>query len=232
MDRGLVGFLVLYTLLMTACYSLIPYKTPWCLLGFFHGMILLAGAGALHVAQAFRRPQWRGIAIVLLVAAGAHLGWQAYAASFHYEADPRNPYVYAHTGTDVFGIVRRVEALAGAHPDGNSMPVQIISSENLWPLPWYLRRLTGVRWSTAVLDRVPSAPLILITPDMETALTRKLYELPPPGQRELYMNIFDRRIQLRPGVEVCGYAAKSLWDEYLETGVRKQKPEVGSRKPE
>jgi hypothetical protein len=60
------------------------------------------------------------------------------------------------------------------------------------------------------------APLILATPDMEPALVRKLYELPPPGQRELYMNIFERPVELRPQVEIRGYAAKSLWDEYRQ----------------
>jgi hypothetical protein len=49
---------------------------------------------------------------------------------------------------------------------------------------------------------------------MEPALIRKLYELPPPGQREMYMSIFDRYIELRPQVELRGYASKSLWDEY------------------
>jgi hypothetical protein len=50
--------------------------------------------------------------------------------------------------------------------------------------------------------------------DLEPALIRKLYELPPPGQREMYMSIFDRYVELRPQVELRGYASKSLWDEY------------------
>ncbi|MDZ7346546.1 MAG: TIGR03663 family protein [candidate division KSB1 bacterium] len=38
-------FLCLYTLVLTAIYSLIPYKTPWSMLGFLHGWILLAAIG-------------------------------------------------------------------------------------------------------------------------------------------------------------------------------------------
>jgi hypothetical protein len=30
------------------------------------------------------------------------------------------------------------------------------------------------------------------------------------------MNIFDARVELRPQVEVRGYASKSLWDEYRQ----------------
>ena len=66
------------------------------------------------------------------------------------------------------------------------------------------------------MRRRANAPLILVTPDMEEALVRRLYELPPPGQRELYVNIFDREIDLRPQVEVRGYAAKALWDDARE----------------
>ena len=124
--------------------------------------------------------------------------------------------MYAHTGKDVFVIAGRVEGIARAHPLGHSMPIQIISRENLWPLPWYLRRFSAVRWWNGVSPQAASAPLILASPDMEPALARKLYELPPPGQRELYMNIFDRPVELRPGVELHGYAAKTLWDDYLQ----------------
>jgi hypothetical protein len=55
--------------------------------------------------------------------------------------------------------------------------------------------------------------VILATPDMEPALLHRIYEVPPPGQREMYVNMFDRPVDLRPGLEIRGYVAKSLWDE-------------------
>ena len=39
---------------MLVVYSAIPYKTPWCLLGFLHGMILLAGVGAVVLVRSAR----------------------------------------------------------------------------------------------------------------------------------------------------------------------------------
>jgi predicted membrane-bound mannosyltransferase len=215
-DKSMLRFLAFYTVLMVVIYSLIPYKTPWCLLGFLHGMVLLAGAGAVRLLSLSRHGAVRSLILALLVAATLHLGRQAWAASFPFDSDPRNPYVYAHTGKDVFAIAGRVESIARAHPLGLSMPIQIISRENLWPLPWYLRRFIAVRWWNGVSPQAASAPLILASPDVEPALARKLYELPPPGERELYMNIFDRHVELRPGVELRGYAAKTLWDDYLQ----------------
>jgi uncharacterized protein (TIGR03663 family) len=228
MNPKVSRFLVIYTLLMVVFYSLIPYKAPWNLLGFLHGMILLAGMGAVSLLRVLRKPAARGAVVALLLAAMLHLGWQAWACSFRYEADPCNPWVYAHTGKDVYTIVRQLEGLARAHPAKLATPIQIISRENLWPLPWYLRRFTAVGWWNGVSDSAPSAPVILITPDMEPALIRKLYELPPPGQREMYMSIFDRYVELRPQVELRAYASKSLWDEYqrLEPGSAAPSPGI------
>ena len=213
-DSRALRFLGFYTLLMLVAYSAIPYKTPWCLLGFLHGMILLAGAGAVALVRAFRGAGARAFAGLLLAAATAHLGYQAWSGSFRFAADPRNPYVYAHTGTDVFLVVDRLKDLARAHPDGLAMPVQVITRENVWPLPFYLRGFSGVAWWTGVSEAAPSAPVILATPDMEPALVRKLYDLPPPGERELYVSAFDRPVALRPGVELRGYATRTLWDEF------------------
>jgi hypothetical protein len=222
-------FLGFYTLLMLVTYSAIPYKTPWCLLGFLHGMILLAGPGAVFVVRSFRGAALRAVIGVLLVGAAAHLGWQAFLGSFRFAADPRNPYVYAHTGTDVFEIVGRLKDLARAHPDGSSMPVQIISRENLWPLPFYLRGLSRIAWWNGVSESAPNAPVILVAPDMEPALVRKLYDLPPPGERELYVSIFERPVELRPRVELRGYAANGLWEDYRRLQAEPKAPAAGRR---
>ncbi len=230
-DPKVLRFLSLYTLLLVVAYAAIPYKTPWNLLAFLHGMILLAGVGAVWLVRAVRGPAARAVISMVLVAAAAHLAWQAFAGSFRFAADPRNPYVYAHTGTDVFPIVGRLKELARAHPDGSSMPLQIISRENLWPLPWYLRGLSGVGWWNGVSDEAENAPVIVVTPEMEAALVRKLYDLPPPGERELYMSIFEEPVELRPQVELRGYAAKTLWDDFRRLDVHLPAPPPPAPRP-
>jgi predicted membrane-bound mannosyltransferase len=145
------------------------------------------------------------VAILLLYA-------QAWMASMPHASDPRNPWAYAHTGAAVFTIRDRVEAFArtaGGPPNG---AIDVYSRENLWPLPWYLRRLPNIRWWRQVAVPGRAAPIILVSPAMEPDLVRKLYEGPPPGERELYMNMFPGYVELRPQVEIRGYVAKSLWD--------------------
>jgi uncharacterized protein (TIGR03663 family) len=215
-DSRAVRFLVFYSLIMIAVYSAIPYKTPWCLLGFLHGLILLAGTGAAYLLRAPRTLAVRGLVSGILFAALIQLAWQAFSGSFRLAADPRNPYVYAHTGPDVFPIIERLEQVARAHPDGAAMPIQIVSRENLWPLPFYLRGFSGVEWWRGFSDEALNAPVIVITPEMEEALVRKLYDVPPPGEKELYVRLFERPMQLRPQVELRGYAASSLWNDFRQ----------------
>jgi hypothetical protein len=211
-------FIAFYTMFLLAVYSLIPYKVPWNVLGFLHGEILLAGAGVACLAGHCRTRVPAIILAGLLGAGVAHLGWLAWLSSTRYAADPCNPWVYAHTGTDVFRIAARMEELAAVYPGGFALPVQIVSRENLWPLPWYLRRFTRVSWWNGVSATAPNAPVILATPDMEPAIETRLYEQPPPGQREMYMNLFERYAELRPRVEIRGYIVKPLWDDWRQRG--------------
>jgi uncharacterized protein (TIGR03663 family) len=211
-NRSFARVIAIYTLLMMTAYSLIPYKAPWNLLGFWHGAILMAGLGAAALLDANRGRLFQAVLGILLVAGTLHLGWQAWSASTRYSSDPRNPWVYGHTGPDIYRVARALDVLAAAYPGGHTLPISIISRENLWPLPWYLRRFSAVRWWNGVSDTEPVTPVILLTPDMEPALARRLYELTPTGEREMYLSMFDRYTELRPQVELRGYVVKSLWE--------------------
>ena len=209
---GVARFLAIYTALMIAIYSALPYKVPWNALGFLHGMILLAG-----IAVATLLKDAPKLAIPMLVLGVAFQSQPAFALGMDPTADPHNPWVYAHTGRDVYKIRDCVAAAAAVDPAGKKLAIQIFTHDNLWPLPWYLRPYPEVRWWNGVSDTAPLAPLILATPDMEPALLHRMYDIPPPGQREMYVNLFDRYTELRPRVEVRMYVTKSLSDEIRGT---------------
>jgi predicted membrane-bound mannosyltransferase len=215
-NQWLPGFLLFYTVVTTIVYSCIHYKTPWCLINFHQGIILLAAVGVEESLARLKKKSIRVLFSFLVFAGIVHLGWQSYLGNYKYPADPGNPYVYAHTGMDVYEIAQRVDKLAAVHPDGKNMLLQVFTRQNLWPLPWYFRKYPRQQWWSRVDDRAPLAQVVIATPEMENALVRKIYELPPPGQREMYMRMFDREVDLRPQVEVRGYAAKSLWDRMEE----------------
>jgi len=128
-NASFARFLALYTLLLVAAYSLIAYKTPWCLLSFWHGTILLAGLGAAVLLRSANHLQGRLAWTFLLLAGTAHLGWQAFQAAIPFSADQRNPYVYAQTSRDILRLVGQLNPLADAHPDGLRMVVKFMAPE-------------------------------------------------------------------------------------------------------
>lgn len=214
-DLGLLRFIAFYTAIMTVLYSVIPYKTPWCMLGFLQGMILLAAIGAAAIIKSSPNVTSRVVIGLLLTAGGFHLAWQSYIANYKFYADPRNPYVYAHTSNDIFKITERIEDIAHIHPEGRKMYVEVICpGGDYWPLPWYLRRFSNVGWWSSVDENTPPAPLIIASPAVEPAIVKKLYELPPPGKINLYVPLFESYTELRPAVELRGYVLKELWDRF------------------
>jgi len=223
----LLRFIGFYTLVLIVVYSVIPYKTPWCMLGFLHGMILLAGVGAMVLVKLMPNVLPRLIILMLLFESSIHLTWQSYLSNYKFYADSRNPYVYAHPTTEVFTIAEKIEEYASVHEDGYDIPVDVICREDdYWPLPWYLRAFKGARWYNKVDNDTASAPLIIISPDVESALTNKLYALTPLEQRQMYMFLFDEPyyVWLRPKVKLLGFVRKDLWDSFQKHHSRNRKP--------
>lgn len=97
-------FLASYTIIITVIYALIPYKTPWCLLSFFHGIILLAAVGAATILKSASRLSVKIIVSFALALAASELLLQAVLVNFAFYADNINPHVYAHPTTDVYKI--------------------------------------------------------------------------------------------------------------------------------
>lgn len=201
----LMRFLAVYACAMMLAYSAIPYKTPWCLLGILQPMLVLAGAGLAGLL-----PTRDKFLYLVLAASIGTLAIQTWQASFPYASDPGNPYVYGHTTRDVFEMRDAVERIARANPDGQDLTIQVVSAKNLWPLPWYLRGFRRVEWWPRIGPGFHPAAVIVATPDVEPGLIHEIYEAPPPGERELYVPLFDRYVELRPQLEVRGYARASL----------------------
>lgn len=215
---SLVRFLSIYTLVMIVVYSALPYKTPWCAIGFLHGLILLAGVGATVLFRAAPGRVGKAAVMCVLLAATLQLAWQSWRASFVAFEAPGNPYVYSHTTSDVPVLVEQIERVAEVHPDGRAMPVHVLCPDHdYWPLPWYLRGLSRVGWWGG-MPRGPAAPVVIVQPEMETVLLTYLFERQPPGKRHLYVPLApeqdERDWQLRPHVPLLVYVRRDAWETY------------------
>ena len=203
-NPDLAWFLALYTLILTVAFSMIPYKTPWNLLGFLHGLILMAGIGTSSVFHRLPGLRTRALFMVILLLGAAQLAAQSVRANFRFCADPRNPYVYAHSVPDVLRLSRRIGDLAAFHPAGLSMRVHFITPD-YWPMPYYLRgfRQTGY-WNE--IPAAPDAPVIVTCPDLQEQLDPRLHD-------RYHTEYFG----LRPGVLLVLMVQQELWDRYILT---------------
>jgi len=217
-DPKLVRFLAVYTIAMTVVYSAVPYKTPWCLLSFLQGMILLAGVGAVTLLAWVRKPATQLAVVAILIIAAGHLAFETYQANFVYYADSRNPYVYAHPTPEIFLAVEKVREYVELDGAGRSddLPIQVIMpGGDYWPLPWYLRDLQ-VGYYPAVPEPGEIGPLILISDTLEGTLAHRLYNEMPVEKRQMYMYLFDPPyyIWARPQVKLMGFVRKDLWEQH------------------
>ena len=199
-------YLTCNVVIAAAIFSLIRYKTPWNLLPFYVGAIVLAGVGFSTLVHATASRAVRGALAAALVIASGHLGWQAWRASVIYGSDPRNPYVYAHTVPDAVRMATRIRQLAALHSDGARMQVSVIAAPHeQWPLPWYLRAMPHVGYWTAPGDTLAlQAPVVVASMDHTAALDSAL------GDR--YVSEF---FGLRPEVLLTLYIERGLWDRFL-----------------
>jgi len=195
-SASLVRFLALYTFVLTGFYSFLAYKTPWCLLNFWLGAILLAGVGAAVAVRSFQRPVWsKAMAGLLLVGAG-HLAWESWQQDTTYAADRRNPYVYAQTSPDILKLVTRIQELAEASPQGHEMLIKAIDPQgDFWPLPWYLRSFKRIGWWEK-MPQDPYAPVMIVSALLgahldanKTHLMTGYYQLRPDAFFELYVDL-------------------------------------------
>jgi predicted membrane-bound mannosyltransferase len=203
---GLARWLAFYTVVLTTVYSVISYKTPWCMLGFLHGFILLAGIGAAALWSWSRTVGWKVVLALVFAAGAVQLTVQAYRASYERPADWRNPYAYAQTVPNILELMERVEGIAKAHPEQHRMIVTVISPESYWPLPWYLRRFERVGYWDTVPEN-PYSPVILVNARLEAALDER------SSKKWLSVGMYE----IRPKVFLEMYVEFEVWRKYLET---------------
>lgn len=165
-------------------YSLVPYKTPWCMASIVWPWFLFFGAA---VATAAAAPA-RYLAALLLAAS---LGWSVRLNFFRYE-DDAEPYVYVQTYRDMEKFTGPLLALASADPRG-AFTRGAIYLESYYPLPWTLGDFPNIGYYGKVPDQLPTdVEFHVVEADKADGIRARL----GPGYREI-------RFKLRSGIEDC-----------------------------
>jgi uncharacterized protein (TIGR03663 family) len=164
-------FLVIYALLITVIYFVIPYKTPWLALNLWLPLAILTGIAIEWFWLATTRLSVRATILVCVAMVGFLIARDTRQWVFKFPADEKNPYAYAHTGEDLLRLPVRIEKLALENKIPN--PRITVVAADAWPLPWYLRKFSQVGfWQPG--QETGTADFFITTTDISGELAAKL----------------------------------------------------------
>lgn len=161
-----------------AAYSIIAYKTPWCLIAWAWPFFLVFGAAVDWLIQRLDRLVVSAVVSVLLLIS---LG-QSSQLNFHRFADENEPYVYVQTTTDINQLLEPLRWQMARQPSSLFNSGHIIQPEH-HPLLWLLANRPNVTWDDELGDpEVMDADWILVDDSaaerVEERLTRHYFRAP------------------------------------------------------
>ena len=176
------GFIAIsgFALSLTAIYSGIPYKTPWCALQ-MHIPLLLAGFLG-WLLGAMRGKAGRG-AVFAVSAMVVYWNVSIVKKMWHDPDSKEIAYNYASASPQVKDMAKLIEDTVSAKKDDDaqSFVAVAVPSEDTWPLPFYLRMLDARvgYWTTfeelealAALGRKPD---VVVVPAEQGHLVQPLF---------------------------------------------------------
>lgn len=210
-----IRFLAVYAVATFLIYSLIGYKTPWCIMGAWHGLLLMAGLGAETLVRLFWNVWVQRVVMVVLGMAALHLAVQAWRTSRDFARESRNPYNYSMTSPDALAWVEKFHRFAELHPDGYGLRIDQSDHQGGWPLPWYLsRQFTNYDWQGGRPMDPGNAAVLLLSHTADEALRLQLRNT---GQAEAFDDQFvAQSLTLHPSGSLQVYVRKDLWQQYLD----------------
>lgn len=163
-------YLAIYAAGTLCAYTIVPYKTPWCIVAFLWPFYLMAAD------VAGRMGRWRPWCMGLLAVAMGFSFHQAWRLNYHEYTNEQIPYVYVQTYTDVYDIVAPVEDLTDRMPEQKDLRGLILTTD-YYPLPWMLRGYSrigyfGENWP----EEISGADFILVTQTDADRLEARLRE--------------------------------------------------------
>jgi uncharacterized protein (TIGR03663 family) len=125
-------YLAIYGVGTVMAYSIVKYKTPWCIISFVWPFLFIFGAAALITPLIYRRAVYLISAVALTGSFGSCI-WLNY---FRCTTDTE-PYVYVQSYNDVYKFTDPILQLAHSDPRAYQLVGHIIRASP-YPLPWIL----------------------------------------------------------------------------------------------
>jgi uncharacterized protein (TIGR03663 family) len=176
--RRALRFLAAYAWLTLIAYSLIPYKTPWCIISIAWPFFFLCAAGLVCLRRLVGLVPIVVVATVLL----GHDAWCMFRLNFKEYDNPRQMYAYVQTFRDYRAFVGPILREITLHPQLKTQLKGEVLLSSYFPIPWVLGELPHIGY----YDKEDSWPKNLdadfiaapdeAAPDVEASLTRPYFE--------------------------------------------------------
>ena len=202
-SRKMFFGVLVYSLSLALIYSLIPYKTPWCMLSFLLGFMFLCALSVRFMSQNFSFHINKLFAVIAFLMVFDLSRQSSLLTAEEFCVSDRNPYAYVQPYFDVEDLSVRITEISQVEGQGYEMPVHFLTPE-YWPLPWYLKKFKNVGyWEKDIPELSPEKfPVIVTTPDREE-LIRKLENT----------HVAEYRGRM-PGYHLLVFYRKDLWEKY------------------
>jgi uncharacterized protein (TIGR03663 family) len=184
----MLRYLAIYAMGVLAAYSIVPYKTPWCIISILWPFALLFGAGIAEIREKLPRSVAPFLAVIVLV--GSLL--LCIRLNFRHYTDPKEPYVYVQTQPGIAVITQPLLGLAAQDPRRHDLS-GVIMLESYYPLPWILGDFTRIGYYGKEIE--PEK----IDADFVTALSSRDREI----EKKLSGPYLKRHYLLRDSMDEC-----------------------------
>src|SRR3984893_7031332 len=125
-------YLAIYGVGTLMAYSIVRYKTPWCIINIIWPFLFIFGAATLIIGPKYKNLLNNSSAILLSIS----LGSSNLTITFHCTTDTE-PYVYVQTYNDIYKLTDPLLKLAHQDPIFYQLTGHIIRASP-YPLPWIL----------------------------------------------------------------------------------------------
>jgi uncharacterized protein (TIGR03663 family) len=125
-------YLAIYGVGSLVAYSIVKYKTPWCIISFGWPLLFVFGGAVLLVRPKHLRFTQRAIGVVLCLSLASSIWLNYFKCS-----SPDEPYAYVQTYNDIFKFTDPLLKMAKRDPSNYHLTGHLIRS-SVYPLPWML----------------------------------------------------------------------------------------------
>jgi uncharacterized protein (TIGR03663 family) len=125
-------YLAIYGAGSLVAYSIVKYKTPWCIISFGWPFLFLFGGAILLVRPKHLRLARGTIGVLLSISLASSIWLNYFRCS-----SPDEPYAYVQTYNDIFKFTKPLLTLAKRDPSNYHLTGHLIRS-SVYPLPWML----------------------------------------------------------------------------------------------